>query len=168
MVSQPTSHTTQHAASTEENDADEGGFSATLSVGVVTVSPPNSPTSKHQASTEDNADDILDSARIARNFSFPDPIRQIQLSLPRISAFSAESSKAIECILITADKPKPTVPEAHGHIGLHVATSSITKAVSEIIGEVTSHTAPPESSISQQREINLITEVPGENALNVK
>lgn len=160
MVSQPTSHTTQHPVSTEEDVSDEGGLSSsTLSVGGVIVSQPTSPTAEHPASTQDGADDILDESIIARNFGFSDPVPLLPLfplSLRRISAFSTESSEAIESIPAAADKTGQIMPEAHAENEPHVATGNSTKAVLEIV-------APPGSSSSPQRENNLNTEEPIEN-----
>lgn len=169
MVSQPISHATQHTVSTEEDVADEDGLtSSTLSVGGVIVSQTTSPTAEHPALTKDRADDILDEARIARNISFSDPFTLPPLSFPRNSAFSTASSESIESIPAAADKTGPIMPEAHAEIEPHVEMSNTTKAGLEIVGEVMSHTTPPESSIPPQREINLITEEPSESAPHAK
>lgn len=165
MASQPTSHATQQQASTEEDGTDENGLSSsTLSVGGVIVSQPTSPTAEHPASTEDGEADNLEGSRIARNISFSDPVPLLPLSLPRISAFPTESSEAIESILAAADK---TGSESYAKIEPHVA-SNTTKDVSDIVGEVMSHTASPESSISPRGEINFVTQEPSENAPHAK
>lgn len=168
MVSQPTSHANQQPASTEEDGTDEAALSSsTLSVGGVIVSQPTSPTAEHPASTEDGEADNLEESRIARNISFSDPVPLLPLSLPPISASSTESSEAIESILAAADKTRPIMPEPYAKIAPQVA-SKTTKAISEIVGEVISHTEPPESSTSPQRDINFVTEEPSENAPHAK
>lgn len=166
MPSQPTSHAIQQPASTKEGGTDEDGLSWSTLGGVI-VSQPTSPTAEYLASTEDGEADNLEGSRIARNISFPDPLPLLPLSLPRTFAFSTESSEAIESMLATADKTGPIWPEPRAEIEPHVA-SNTTNAVSEIVGGVMSHTAPPESSIFTQREINFVTEEPGENAPNAK
>lgn len=162
IVSQPITHTTQHPVSMEAGVADEDQISSsTLSVGGAIVSQPTSPTAEY---TEDSANDILDEARIARNISFSDPVPLPLLSFPRNSGFSTESSEAIESISADADKTGPIMPEAHAEIEPHVVTSNTTRTVLDIVGEVISHTAPPESTIPPQKGINLIPEEPSENA----
>lgn len=155
-------HATQQPASTEEDGTDEDGFeSSKLSVGGVIVLQPTSPTAEHPASTEGDEAGILE---VSRSISFSDPVPLLPLSLP---PFSTESSEAIESTLAAADKTGPIMPEPYAKVEPHVA-SSTTKAVSEILGEVMSHAAPPESPISPQREINFVAEEPSENAPHAK
>lgn len=166
IASQPTSHATQQPASTREDGTDEDGLSSsTLSVGGVIVSQPTSPTAEHLTSTEDGEADKLEGSRIARNISFSEPVPLLPLSLPPISAFPTESSEAKESILAAADKTGPIMPEPYAKIEPHV-TSNTTKDVSDIGGEVMSHTASP--SISPRGEINFVTQDSSENAPHAK
>lgn len=80
----------------------------------------------------------------------------------------AGPSEAIESISDAAGKTGPIMPAAHAEIGLHVAMSNTPEAVIEIVGEVTSHTVPPESSMSPQREINIMTKETSENTPHCK